>query len=907
MRVALVIEAIDKASRAVRGVDKAVRASNKASIAGANKAAAATEKSAKAVSQYSKAHERAARAVGRAQDTIIAGARRAGEASRAAAAMAQRGWDRALVSIGNYARRQGDLIVKGGGLIGGGAGRIWQGVKAGGAIGAGLATGAGVLGVAGSLLISQLVDPAAEFEKFAAILETTEHSAAAAQKALAWVSDFATRTPYDMAAVTEAFVKMRTYALDPTKGLLQTLGNTAAAMGKPLIQAVEAVADAVTGEFERLKDFGVKGSIDGAYALFSFTATDGTQKVIKALKNDRKAIENALAYIWNSAYGGAMERLSQTWDGMISNLGDQWSRIRLMVMNAGLFDYMKGRLGEILSTIDTMSADGSLQRWAGDVSTTLIATLEKGWAAAKGMAAAIGTVARGAEWLANAMGGWENLSYLLIAAAFAQPIYYLGTGLFMVARGAWVAGFALARVLAILSVSTTMWAFSAGLRLVGLLALGTARSVMLLGRALIFASAGAIRGAVLGIAFLARGLVGLPGLLVRAAAGARLMAIAAMGLPGMLMSAARGIAAMAVAGLRALPGLLASAAQGIGLMAAAGLRALPGLLFAAARSAVAFGVALMTTPIGWIAAGVAALAGAAYLIYTNWDTIGPWLSEKWEQIKKIFSDAWNWLKAFDWSSILPDWSGWLPEWNWSSIIPAISLPSFDWKSLLPDWNWSSIIPSMPDFGSWFGGGSSGPKIESAADMAELAQRSAQASKLIAEIGPAAQAAVQVASQALTSASFHSHGVALMATLAAGIRAGAGQAVEAVRGVTQQMRDYLPHSPAKVGPLSDLDRVRFSETLAGAIRPGPAVSAVRSVTAGMRGLLSGEPLSGGLPAGGGTSGGGVTVQVNYNPTLSVQGDNAQALQSSFAQQLRDHADVLARLVDQAVRDRQRLAY
>ncbi|CAA0086885.1 Uncharacterised protein [Starkeya nomas] len=931
MRVSLLLEAQDKASRAIRAAQKSVAGFNQAAVAGAEKAAKATAKAAAAQEKVERAARAAGKAaaagasaglaaqsrqerilarVGRAQELMARGARRAGEMSRSAAALAERGWQRALTAITNYARRQGELIVKGGGMMGAGAAKAWEGAKGAGRVAAGVATGAGVLGVAGGLLMNQLVTPAAEFERYSAVLETIEGSAAGASKSMDWISAFATKTPYDLSGVTEAFVKMRAYGLQPMNGSLRTLGDTAAAMDKPLIQAVEAIADAVTGENERLKEFGVKASAKGKYFEYAFTDKNRQQRVVKALASDRAAIEKALLWIFDNKYAGAMDRLSQTWGGMTSNLGDVWQRVSLMIMDAGLFDWMKGRLGDVLGAVDRMAADGSLQAWAKDISTTLIATLSKGWEVAKGLAAAVGTVAQGAERVASAIGGWENFSYLLIAAAFAQPIYYLASGLFLMARGAWVASFALLRVLAILSVSTTMWAFSAATR-------AAAGAVMLLGRSLIFLGVGSIRGAILGIALLARGLVGLPGLLIRAALATKALALASLRLPSLLLGAARGIAAMAMAGLRSLPALLAGMARGVLVLAGAGLRALPGLLLAAARGMAVFGASMMATPVGWIVAGVAAIAAAAYLIYQNWDSIGPWLAEKWAQVKQVFADAWNALAGFDWSSLLPDWSSWLPDWSWSSIIPAITLPSFDWSSLLPDWNWSSIIPSLPDFSSWFGGGASAPvaagAVGGAQDMQQLAAQAEAAQRLIAGIAPAAQAAVQAASSVLSGASFHSHGVALMATLAAGIRAGAGAAVSAVQGVTQQMRDYLPHSPAKVGPLSDLDRVRFSETLASAIRPGPAVTAARSVAAGMRGALSDmAPRSAGLPigmagAGAGGSGGAATVQVSYAPSIAIPAGTPAQQSQSFAQQLRDHADELARLVDEALRRRQRKEY
>ncbi|PIA73641.1 hypothetical protein CDR19_09465 [Ectopseudomonas toyotomiensis] len=50
----------------------------------------------------------------------------------------------------------------------------------------------------------------------------------------------------------------------------------------------------------------------------------------------------------------------------------------------------------------------------------------------------------------------------------------------------------------------------------------------------------------------------------------------------------------------------------------------------------AFSLALLTTPIGWIILGITALAGAAYLIYRNWDGIADWFSGMWDRVKAFF-------------------------------------------------------------------------------------------------------------------------------------------------------------------------------------------------------------------------------------------------------------------------------
>lgn len=64
------------------------------------------------------------------------------------------------------------------------------------------------------------------------------------------------------------------------------------------------------------------------------------------------------------------------------------------------------------------------------------------------------------------------------------------------------------------------------------------------------------------------------------------------------------------------------------------------------------GRALFMTPIGLIVAGIAAIATAAYLIYTNWEPIKQFFSDLWGSISTAAKLAWDELKA--WFSSLPE-------------------------------------------------------------------------------------------------------------------------------------------------------------------------------------------------------------------------------------------------------------
>jgi hypothetical protein len=224
-----------------------------------------------------------------------------------------------------------------------------------GLAGAAIATGLGFLG-------KSVIDTSAQFEKFAVTLEVVEGSAEKAKKALEWVEDFATRTPYEVAEVTAAFVKLRSYGFDATNGTLKVLGDTAAAMGKTLNQTVEAFADATTGEFERLKELGIRSKTTGDQV--TFTWVENGKEISKTVKKNATEIGDFLTTTLGKKFGGAMDKLSKTWSGMWSNMMDAWSKFMRKIGEAGFFDSMKKRLDALLKAFDRMEKDGTLKRVA---------------------------------------------------------------------------------------------------------------------------------------------------------------------------------------------------------------------------------------------------------------------------------------------------------------------------------------------------------------------------------------------------------------------------------------------------------------------------------------------------------------------------------------------------------------
>lgn len=161
------------------------------------------------------------------------------------------------------------------------------------------------------------IKKAADFESMGVALETAfQGNIEAAKAAQASITAFAAKTPYQLEDVLGAFLKLKNLGLDPSEEALTSYGNTASAMGKSLNDMIEAVADASTGEFERLKEFGIRTAVEGDKVKFTF------QGITTEIGNNSEEIQKYLLDLGDTKFAGGMEKQSQTLKGLWSTLQD---------------------------------------------------------------------------------------------------------------------------------------------------------------------------------------------------------------------------------------------------------------------------------------------------------------------------------------------------------------------------------------------------------------------------------------------------------------------------------------------------------------------------------------------------------------------------------------------------------
>ena len=166
------------------------------------------------------------------------------------------------------------------------------------------------------------IETSAKYQTLQAVLENTFGNTGQAREALANITGFAAKTPFQVDELSSSLVKLANQGFTPTMAQLTNLGDLASSTGKGFEQLTEAIIDAQVGEFERLKDFGVRAQKEGDNIRFTFKGQETQVKFTAAAIR-----EYVLGLGRMAGVQGAMNKISQTTAGQISNLKDNWDQL----------------------------------------------------------------------------------------------------------------------------------------------------------------------------------------------------------------------------------------------------------------------------------------------------------------------------------------------------------------------------------------------------------------------------------------------------------------------------------------------------------------------------------------------------------------------------------------------------
>lgn len=130
----------------------------------------------------------------------------------------------------------------------------------------------------------------------------------------------------------------------------------------------------------------------------------------------------------------------------------------------------------------------------------------------------------------------------------------------------------------------------------------------------------------------------------------------------------------------------------------------------------------------------------------------------------------------------------------------------------------------------------------------------------------------------------------------GIKAGVGKVWDAVKGMASDIMSFLPQSPAKKGPLTNLSKVHIVEEIAKTLTPGKANKAMGNLVTGMTGPVNGGGRSSG-------SGAGSPINITFAPVINAAGGDSK----SILAMLKMYEAELLKMVKSAIEKEKRVSF
>lgn len=237
---------------------------------------------------------------------------------------------------------------------------------------------------------SDMLSQASSMEQYRNTLNVVMKDNKKAGETFKWAVDYANKTPFETSEIVDGTVKLQSYGMEAKK-VLPYIGDMAAAMGKSMDQAVEAVADAQTGELERLKEFGITKE----QIVKQANKKLGKMEVVnnKGQITNQRAFNAALMSLMKDRFEGGMEVQAKSFKGVMSTISGVWkSGLSQMagiseeglVIDGSFFDVVKDKAMQLSEKLQDLQKSGkfedlqkSLGKFATDVSDAIDDALPK--------------------------------------------------------------------------------------------------------------------------------------------------------------------------------------------------------------------------------------------------------------------------------------------------------------------------------------------------------------------------------------------------------------------------------------------------------------------------------------------------------------------------------------------------
>ncbi len=192
----------------------------------------------------------------------------------------------------------------------------------------GLGISIGILGI--TQMARGLVSSIQEYERLSATLETVTGSTEEAARAQEFIQGLATRLPFSIGQVTEAYIRLRGMGIEPTEAQIMSLGNVGGAMSASLDALVGAAQSAARGMPRALE--GILRTDIQTNSNTIGVLLDG-QRI--EIERSAEAVLGFLEELGDTRYSGGARRLMSTLTGAFSNFKDVMFQVASTIGRSG--------------------------------------------------------------------------------------------------------------------------------------------------------------------------------------------------------------------------------------------------------------------------------------------------------------------------------------------------------------------------------------------------------------------------------------------------------------------------------------------------------------------------------------------------------------------------------------------
>ncbi|MEI8642735.1 tape measure protein [Pseudoalteromonas sp. Hal040] len=228
--------------------------------------------------------------------------------------------------------------------------------------------------------VKQVFETGDKFEKLGIQMQALMGGIAGGEQATAWVKEFTKNTPLQLGEVSQAFVKLKAFGLDPMDGTMQAITDQALKLGGGF-QEVEGISLALGQAWAKQKLQGeeilqlVERGIPVWDLLEKVTGknTVELQKLSSAGQLGRDVIKDLIDEMGRASAGSAAAQMA-LFSGQVSNAKDNLEQFYNLIAQSGAMDWLKSQITSLNTEFAAMAKDGRLKEWAQSISDTIVST-----------------------------------------------------------------------------------------------------------------------------------------------------------------------------------------------------------------------------------------------------------------------------------------------------------------------------------------------------------------------------------------------------------------------------------------------------------------------------------------------------------------------------------------------------